>query len=81
MLTVVSDVCPQVRLQVGLYIVYILDWLTVFSKNQILVLRLEDHASNRKYTMHKVFNFLNLGKFSSTIVCVKMPIKRTEQSY
>lgn len=54
--------CPQVRLQVGLYIVYLMDWLTVFSREQILVLRLEDHASNRKYTMHKVFDFLNLGE-------------------
>lgn len=54
--------CLQVRLQVGLYIVYLMDWLTVFSREQILVLRLEDHASNRKYTMHQVFEFLNLGK-------------------
>lgn len=54
--------CPQVRLQVGVYIVYLMDWLTVFSREQILVLRLEDHASNRKYTMHKVFDFLNLGE-------------------
>lgn len=49
------------RLQVGLYAVYLLDWLTVFSKDQFLILRLEDHASNVKYTMHKVFRFLNLG--------------------
>lgn len=54
--------CPQVRLQVGLYIVYLMDWLSVFSREQILVLRLEDHACNRKYTMHRVFDFLNLGK-------------------
>ncbi|KAL4640155.1 carbohydrate sulfotransferase 15 isoform X1 [Arapaima gigas] len=58
--TTLNNAMP-VRLQVGLYIVYILDWLTVFRKDQILVLRLEDHASNRKYTMHRVFNFLRLG--------------------
>lgn len=57
--------CPQVRLQVGVYIVYLMDWLTVFSREQILVLRLEDHASNRKYTMHKVFDFLNLGEYAT----------------
>ncbi|XP_039403885.1 carbohydrate sulfotransferase 15 isoform X2 [Mauremys reevesii] len=51
----------KVRLQVGLYVVYLLDWLTVFDKGQILVLRLEDHASNVKYTMHMVFQFLDLG--------------------
>ncbi|KAI4879443.1 hypothetical protein NFI96_001102 [Prochilodus magdalenae] len=50
-----------VRLQVGLYVVYLLDWLSVFSREQILVLRLEDHAANRKLTMHKVFDFLKLG--------------------
>lgn len=60
-----SVLCPQVRLQVGVYIVYLMDWLTVFSRKQILVLRLEDHASNRKYTMHKVFDFLNLGEWAT----------------
>ncbi|KAI6066583.1 Carbohydrate sulfotransferase 15 [Aix galericulata] len=54
-----------VRLQVGLYVVYLLDWLTVFDKDQILVLRLEDHASNVKYTMHMVFQFLDLGPLTS----------------
>ncbi|KAK1164413.1 carbohydrate sulfotransferase 15-like [Acipenser oxyrinchus oxyrinchus] len=58
--TTLNNAMP-VRLQVGLYIVYILDWLTVFDRNQMLVLRLEDHATNCKYTMHKVFDFLSLG--------------------
>ena len=49
------------RLQVGLYAVYLLDWLTVFNKEQFLILRLEDHASNVKDTMHRVFQFLSLG--------------------
>lgn len=49
------------RLQVGLYAVYLLDWLTVFDKEQFLILRLEDHASNVKFTMHRVFQFLSLG--------------------
>lgn len=52
----------QVRLQVGLYIVYLMDWLSVVSREQMLVLRLEDHATNRKYTMHRVFDFLDLGE-------------------
>ncbi|KAJ8250306.1 hypothetical protein COCON_G00222280 [Conger conger] len=58
--TTLNNAMP-VRLHVGLYIIYILDWLTVFRRDQILVLRLEDHASNRKYTMHTVFDFLRLG--------------------
>lgn len=62
---IVLFLCPQVRLQIGLYIVFLMDWLTVFSREQILVLRLEDHASNRKDSMYKIFDFLNLGEYVS----------------
>uniref|UniRef100_A0A3P9H9Y6 Sulfotransferase n=1 Tax=Oryzias latipes TaxID=8090 RepID=A0A3P9H9Y6_ORYLA len=64
--TTVNNAMP-VRLQVGLYIIYLMDWLRVFNREQILVLRLEDHASNRKYTMHKVFDFLGLGPLTKEI--------------
>lgn len=53
-----------VRLQVGLYAVYLLDWLAVFHREQLLVLRLEDHASDVKSTMRRVFQFLSLGPLS-----------------
>lgn len=45
----------------GLYAVYLLDWLAVFHREQLLVLRLEDHASDVKSTMRRVFQFLSLG--------------------
>ncbi|CAL8304324.1 unnamed protein product [Lota lota] len=50
-----------IRMPVGLYVVFLLDWLTIFRRDQLLVLRLEDHALNRKHTMNRVFDFLNLG--------------------
>ncbi|XP_056433799.1 carbohydrate sulfotransferase 15-like isoform X1 [Gadus chalcogrammus] len=50
-----------IRMPVGLYVVFLLDWLTIFHRDQLLVLRLEDHALNRKYTMKRVFDFLHLG--------------------
>lgn len=56
-------------MQVGLYIVYLMDWLSVVSREQVLVLRLEDHATNRKYTMHRVFDFLDLGEKQHTLTC------------
>ncbi|KAM6067076.1 carbohydrate sulfotransferase 15 isoform 1-T3 [Chlamydotis macqueenii] len=70
-----------VRLQVGLYVVYLLDWLTVFDKDQILVLRLEDHASNVKYTMHMVFQFLDLGPLSEKqeALITKSPASNTRR--
>ncbi|XP_016329266.1 carbohydrate sulfotransferase 15-like [Sinocyclocheilus anshuiensis] len=57
-------VCVQVRLQVGLYVVYLLDWMSVFSRDQLLVLRLEDHASNPELSMSRIFRFLRLGALS-----------------
>uniref|UniRef100_A0A8C6UNS6 Sulfotransferase n=1 Tax=Neogobius melanostomus TaxID=47308 RepID=A0A8C6UNS6_9GOBI len=56
-----------VRLHVGLYSVFLMDWLSVFSQEQVLVLRLEDHASNTKYTMSQVFQFLRLGPLSKQL--------------
>ncbi|KAK9965998.1 hypothetical protein ABG768_005052 [Culter alburnus] len=54
----------SVRLQVGLYVMFILDWLSVFSRDQLLVLRLEDHAANVTHSMNRVFHFLRLGPVS-----------------
>ncbi|XP_073684943.1 carbohydrate sulfotransferase 15 [Garra rufa] len=53
-----------VRLQVGLYVVFVLDWLSVFSRDQLLVLRLEDHASNPTLSMRRIFSFLRLEPLS-----------------
>lgn len=57
------DFSPQVRLNLGMYFVFLLDWLTVFHKEQILVLRLEDYAANLKVTIKKVFDFLSVGAY------------------
>lgn len=46
-----------------MYIVFILDWLTVFHQDQILVLRLEDYAANLKMTIKTVFDFLSVGTY------------------
>ncbi|XP_035462208.2 carbohydrate sulfotransferase 15 [Scophthalmus maximus] len=56
-----------VRLTLGMYIVFLLDWLTVFHREQILVLRLEDYAANLKGTFKKVFDFLSLGPLSEQV--------------
>ena len=46
-----------------MYIVFLVDWLTVFHREQILVLRLEDYAANLKGTIKKVFDFLTVGMY------------------
>lgn len=42
---------------------YLKEWLKVFNKDQILVLRTEDYSANIKETLKTVFNFLQLGKY------------------
>eukprot|EP00066_Takifugu_rubripes_P002228 XP_003964015.1 PREDICTED: carbohydrate sulfotransferase 15-like isoform X1 [Takifugu rubripes] len=61
--TSLSNAMP-VRLHLGMYVVFILDWLTVFHQDQILVLRLEDYAANLKTTIKTVFDFLSVGPLS-----------------
>ncbi|XP_074531135.1 carbohydrate sulfotransferase 15-like [Halichoeres trimaculatus] len=58
--TSLSNAMP-VRLNLGMYIIFLLDWLTVFKREQIHVLRLEDYAANLKVTIRTVFDFLSVG--------------------
>ncbi|XP_070833622.1 carbohydrate sulfotransferase 15-like [Chaetodon trifascialis] len=53
-----------VRLHVGLYVVFLVDWLTVFHRDQILVLRLEDYSADLRATLQKAFDFLGLSPLS-----------------
>lgn len=70
-----------VRLNLGVYIVFLLDWLTVFNKEQILVLRLEDYAANLKETIKKVFDFLSVGPLSeqAEAALTKRPMSNTRR--
>ncbi|CAH1229621.1 CHST15 [Branchiostoma lanceolatum] len=54
-----------VRLRLGLYEVYLRDWLSVFPRDQILVQRLEDHSKDPHTTMTRVFKFLDLGPITN----------------
>ncbi|XP_062927933.1 carbohydrate sulfotransferase 15 [Mobula hypostoma] len=53
-----------VRLQIGLYAVFLWDWYAVYNQNQFLILRLEEHAADVKNSMDRVFRFLDLGNLT-----------------
>ncbi|CAL8368956.1 unnamed protein product [Gadus morhua 'NCC'] len=65
--TDLSNAMP-VRLNLGMYVVFLLDWFTVFQKDQILILPLEEYAANLGATIQKVFEFLNVGSLSEQAV-------------
>uniref|UniRef100_UPI003AAD7091 carbohydrate sulfotransferase 15-like n=1 Tax=Centroberyx gerrardi TaxID=166262 RepID=UPI003AAD7091 len=71
-----------VRLHLGVYFVFLLDWLTVFHREQILVLRLEDYSANLKVTMKKVFDFLGAGPLSEQVEAqlTKRPLSNTRRA-
>uniref|UniRef100_A0A3P9KJN9 Sulfotransferase n=1 Tax=Oryzias latipes TaxID=8090 RepID=A0A3P9KJN9_ORYLA len=71
-----------VRLHLGLYFLFVLDWLSVFRRDQILVLRLEDYANNFKETIKKVFNFLKVGPLSVHLeaALTKRPMSNTRRA-
>ncbi|XP_054655425.1 carbohydrate sulfotransferase 15-like [Dunckerocampus dactyliophorus] len=70
-----------VRLSLGFYIVFLLDWLSVFPREQVLVLRLEDYAANLQGTLEKVFSFLNTGPLSLQVeaALTKSPSSNTRR--
>ncbi|XP_053281506.1 carbohydrate sulfotransferase 15 [Pleuronectes platessa] len=67
--TSLSNAMP-VRLNLGMYVVFLLDWLTVFHREQILVLRLEHYAATIKVTIRNVFDFLNVDPLSEQVEAV-----------
>ncbi|XP_026165858.1 carbohydrate sulfotransferase 15-like [Mastacembelus armatus] len=79
--TTLSNSMP-VRLNLGMYIVFLLDWLTVFHREQILVLRLEDYAANLKVTIKKVFDFLSAGPLLEEVetALTKRPMSNTRRA-
>uniref|UniRef100_A0A3Q2Q0I2 Sulfotransferase n=1 Tax=Fundulus heteroclitus TaxID=8078 RepID=A0A3Q2Q0I2_FUNHE len=71
-----------VRLTLGMYFVFVLDWLTIFQREQILVLRLEDYAADLKKTIKKVFDFLSVGPLSEQVeaALTKRPMSNTRRA-
>ena len=48
------------RLHVGIYYIYLKDWIERFGKNQVMVVRLED--PDLEATMINVYDFLHIGE-------------------
>uniref|UniRef100_A0A3Q3W8C0 Sulfotransferase n=1 Tax=Mola mola TaxID=94237 RepID=A0A3Q3W8C0_MOLML len=79
--TILLNAMP-VRLNLGMYIVFLLDWLTVFQQEQILVLQLEDYAANLKVTLKNIFDFLSVGPLSeqAEAALTEQPMSNTRRT-
>ena len=52
----------RLGLQLGMYSVFVRDWLTVFPRNQIIFIKFEDYITNMVPVLEDVFSFLELDK-------------------
>lgn len=53
--------CKKVRLGLSVYYVHMQRWLSVYSREQLMVIRLEDWLSNFEETMEEVWSFIGVG--------------------
>ncbi|XP_076458330.1 carbohydrate sulfotransferase 15-like [Babylonia areolata] len=65
-----------VRIMVGMYSVWLKQWLNVFPRHQILILRNEDYAQHMDTHLARVFNFLGLSPLSETEMQKVVSLKR-----
>ena len=49
----------------GMYIIFIEDWLKVYPKEQVYILRLEDYTKNKLAELNNIFNFLGVSNVPS----------------
>ena len=61
----ILSACNKVRLGLSLYYYHLVKWYSLFSPNQILVLKFEDLVRDVSSTMNKVWTFLNLEELQS----------------
>lgn len=56
----------EVRLEKGLYAIFLADWFRLFPKDQFHIIRFEDYISNVQVHLHNMFEFLELDAMPDT---------------
>ena len=56
----------------GLYSVFIEDWLQVFARENFRFVRLEDYAANKTHVLLETIRFLGLGQFIVSAACFQL---------
>ena len=53
----------QPRVDIGMYSIFVREWLQVFPPEQFHFLRLEDYSKDPVGQIQRIFKFLNIGKY------------------
>ncbi|XP_025108548.1 carbohydrate sulfotransferase 15-like isoform X2 [Pomacea canaliculata] len=57
-----------VRLVGGMYSIFLEDWLRIFPRSHIYVMRYEDYATDMLTEINKIYAFLHLAKLNGTVM-------------
>ena len=58
------------RLHISVYIAHIQEWLRVFPREQVMILRTEDwHQHEDNDILKQIYTFLEIGKFCIIAAC------------
>lgn len=55
-------------LSASLYYIHLKEWMSVFPRDQIFIFRNEDYRKDKKYSLFKLFEFLEVGDISTRLV-------------
>ena len=50
------------RLDIGLYHIFLRDWMAAIPRDQLYITKLEEYSQNKIAEMKKVYKFFDLGK-------------------
>ena len=64
-------------LQIGMYSVFVRDWLAVFPRNQITFIKFEDYITNMVPVLEDLFSFLELDKMDRSEIIEKISSDRS----
>nr|KAG5693862.1 hypothetical protein BaRGS_009918 [Batillaria attramentaria] len=63
------------RLHIGMYSVFMKEWLAVFPRDRFYILRTEDYQANMKEHLRRIYKFLDVGIRSTQNNNAKKPVK------
>ena len=58
---------PLQRFRNSLYYFYVKEWMNVFPRNQLLMLKFEEYTTNPLSTLQEITAFLNVSMYNSTL--------------
>ena len=64
----------QVRMRIGMYVVFLEDWFKVFDRERFFIVQLEEFSSQKIKILQELAKFLNISMLVFLIILANMTI-------